>query len=396
MRSVGIAIAACVCALGLGIPDAVSGPLDPPPGPPTPTNRVVLSAQLISLPYVIDAPGSYVLHSNLTAPADTPAVVIASDDVTLDLNGFLIEGGGGKALTNGVEVLFDDKNVVPFINVTIRNGSIRGFSGDGILSNGEQVLVEDIHVSDNMGYGVRVANASVISRCTARNNSEVGLFGHLTTIVECIAISNGVSGIKTVGGTIQDCSASLNLGDGFRAFDGSTISNCSAFSNAVGINAVDGSAVIDCAAFTNTQTGIVAYGGSSVIDCSLRNNSVCGVDADFGGTIRGNTFSANPISIRVNEGNVVTENNVQTSQGDAGVLAIGSGNRIDANTFANNDTAIETTTGGNLITRNTFWLNVTNFDLAAGNSLGPIVDVTGAGDVTMIFNANHPLANLIH
>src|SRR5258707_1116396 len=44
-------------------------------------------------PYTITQPGSYKLSGNLTVPnGNTTAIVIASDHVTLDLNGFSILG----------------------------------------------------------------------------------------------------------------------------------------------------------------------------------------------------------------------------------------------------------------------------------------------------------------
>lgn len=43
-------------------------------------------------PYTINAPGSYVLTSDLIVSVDVTAISIATDDVTLDLNGFRIAG----------------------------------------------------------------------------------------------------------------------------------------------------------------------------------------------------------------------------------------------------------------------------------------------------------------
>jgi len=43
-------------------------------------------------PITICKPGSYVLGSNLTVPANTDGIDIAVSDVTIDLNGFTLKG----------------------------------------------------------------------------------------------------------------------------------------------------------------------------------------------------------------------------------------------------------------------------------------------------------------
>ena len=56
-------------------------------------------------PVTLSQPGSYVLTSNLTVSnANTHAIDITVDDVTVDLNGFVIQGptvctGGGSSLS---------------------------------------------------------------------------------------------------------------------------------------------------------------------------------------------------------------------------------------------------------------------------------------------------------
>jgi len=45
--------------------------------------------------FIISAPGSYFLVGNITGESGKHGVSIQSDDVTLDLNGFAVIGGGG-------------------------------------------------------------------------------------------------------------------------------------------------------------------------------------------------------------------------------------------------------------------------------------------------------------
>jgi hypothetical protein len=47
-------------------------------------------------PVTLSQPGSYVLASNLQAPANTAGIKVNSHDVTIDLNGFRMRGVGGR------------------------------------------------------------------------------------------------------------------------------------------------------------------------------------------------------------------------------------------------------------------------------------------------------------
>ena len=90
-------------------------------------------------PVSINLPGSYVLSSGLTVPdANTSAIVINADHVTVDLNGFAIlgptdcsgdldpcanEGSGYGVWTPAVR-----------FNITVRGGTIQGMGAVGIVS----------------------------------------------------------------------------------------------------------------------------------------------------------------------------------------------------------------------------------------------------------------------
>ena len=51
----------------------------------------------------IDMPGSYVLQQDRFAGSDRPAILITASNVSLDLNGMMLSGPGGK-LGVGVEI----------------------------------------------------------------------------------------------------------------------------------------------------------------------------------------------------------------------------------------------------------------------------------------------------
>jgi hypothetical protein len=76
--------------------------------------------------YYIGSPGSYYLTANLTgANAGNPyGIWIASDNVTIDLNGFCLQGGSGSS--SGIYIYGNHTNI------TVRNGTITGWGGDGV------------------------------------------------------------------------------------------------------------------------------------------------------------------------------------------------------------------------------------------------------------------------
>ena len=112
--------------------------------------------------------------------------MVGSDDVTLDLNGFNVIGGGGS-ISDGI-------SFATFKNIEIRNGTMRGFSRNGIFSN---ITTRYVRV-----IGVR-------------------------------AIGNTITGIDLQGeGNLIDGCTAISNGSGFRAFDGSLIVNSVARGNA--------------------------------------------------------------------------------------------------------------------------------------------------------------------
>jgi len=75
-----------------------------PPGAPGPTmktlNQIEPRTPISSLPFVISSPGSYYLTTNLSG---TSGITISSGNVTLDLNGFTLQGLGNP-FVSGVEI----------------------------------------------------------------------------------------------------------------------------------------------------------------------------------------------------------------------------------------------------------------------------------------------------
>ncbi len=105
------------------------------------------------LPVTITTAGSYRLTSDLVVPSGQAILCPFStcpDDVSIDLNGFTIDGTG--SISNGIQLTEGD-------NWEIRNGTIKGFSS-GIqqqaLSDGHRMI--DLRVIGASNTGIAVAN----------------------------------------------------------------------------------------------------------------------------------------------------------------------------------------------------------------------------------------------
>jgi parallel beta-helix repeat protein len=97
------------------------------------------------------------------------------------------------------------------------------------------------------------------------------------------------------------------------------------------------------------------------------------------------------------DGNRIMNNNCVGN----GRLGVGAGihvtslrNVVVDNTVSQNDRGIDVDSTGSFIGRNTATMNTTtNYDIAANNSYGPIVDVAGDGDISLVSKSDHPWAN---
>src|SRR4051812_29531058 len=72
----------------------------------------------------ITAPGSYYLSGNITGVSPKGGIVIASNDVTVDLNGFAVIGVTGSSSGIRTDTSFSTRGV------TIRNGSVRSWGNN--------------------------------------------------------------------------------------------------------------------------------------------------------------------------------------------------------------------------------------------------------------------------
>jgi len=220
--------------------------------------RTPVQSLAVSAPYTISQPGSYYLTGSITV-ASGDAIVITSDDVSLDLNGFIIKStfSGG---TSGTAVFISGNRS----RLTVRNGSIvspttvpasgaptnAGF-GNGIYASVaiSQALVSDVHVTGVAGTGIFLDDQGVVERCTVANCSDIGI----------------------VAENIRDCNAKNCYNRGIYAQANAT--NCSGTSiNSYGVF-VDLNAE-NCSGTSTNGTGL--YAGHNATNCSgtaLSNNA---------------------------------------------------------------------------------------------------------------------------
>jgi hypothetical protein len=206
----------------------------------------VTSGDAPGFPVTISQPGSYRLDSNLTVPdVNTTAIIIASDNVTIDLNGFAIHGNNVCGLvTFGPATFFScapsglgsaqgrgiTTTGTGFANVTIRNGTIQGMGDSGIYLLGRGISVEQVHAVSNGAFGIAIYEASVYSY----TDFSPGIVGS-NAVKDRVVMSNRTGGIL-VEGLATNNSAVGNDDDGISVFLGAANNNISQGNRGFGLS----------------------------------------------------------------------------------------------------------------------------------------------------------------
>jgi len=298
---------------------AKAGPLDPPAGPVTSTGKTLTEVEprravnststpgTLTSVFRISQPGSYYLTGNVLGESGKTGITIASDDVTLDLNGFALIGTTGA--TGGIRAT-GFRN-----NLTVRNGVVRNWPDGGVnlifTGSGLNSLIEGVIARSNGSLGLHANNNAIVRGCVAENNSGIGIL---------IATS----------GVVTDCSVRSNSGTGIAVGESSVVQGCSVLNNG--------------------SSGISTGASSIVQDCCTTNNSIHGIVVASRCYVRGNASSANG-----------------SGGSGAGIRISGGESRIEDNNCIANGTGVEATGSGNFIARNTCRLNTLNWSIAANN-----------------------------
>ena len=236
----------------------------------------------------ISSPGSYVLVENLViSNAFMTGIEVDADDVTIDLNGFVLMGPGANA-GDGI------RQTVGYNSATLRNGTLSSWKANALSPvwavemSGDNNLIQNVTVRDS-DLGIRVGDGAIVADCLLADN---------------IGVGEG-SGIQAAGGTrIVDCT--------IKGTDSST-------SNTVAISTRDAGVISGCAIYDNGAAqdfvGIQTRHGSVVHRCSVYNNrdtiDNVGIDAGDGSVIHGVTVNGNQgtggdvAAIQVGDGGIV-------------------------------------------------------------------------------------------
>ena len=155
---------------------------------------------------------------------------------------------------------------------------------------------------------------------------------------------------------------------------------------------------VNCVAHNNSFIGFDVGYASTILDCTARENG-SGIAVNGMSTImRCASYENSAVGIWVRD-KCLVKDNTAVNNGAEGIYVrdYGTGCRVEANLVTGNDTGIRILDDpqviGHIILKNTAGGNTANYDMGTGNAYGPIINVSGAGDISGVTGANHPWAN---
>lgn len=397
---------ACTTILSLSLLGAAAitaGPLDPPAGPVASTYKTLseveprIAINAVNTPgdhdsvFRITQPGSYYLTADVVVLVARRGIEIAANGVTIDLNGFTVNGVARIGL-EGISTAGVAHN-----NITVRDGFVNGVGGRGIdlmgsshrvagvsvrfcndagIVLGDNAVVESCIATDNL-QGIVAGAGATITGCRAASNDATGITAQASSVVASCTASDNVTGVSVFQSSVSDCTATGNSSFGFNLTSGCTATDCVAAANGAGFLLFEGCAAIACTASSNTGIGFgVAANtptkGSTLTGCTASSNGTDGIQVGAASLINGCTVNANlgdgiEVASRCRVvGNSCTSNRLAGV--GAGIHATGSDNHIEGNTCTDNGTGVDVDAAGNVIVRNTCSGNTANnWDIANSN-----------------------------
>lgn len=252
-------------------------------------------------PVTIDSPGSYRLTGDVDSGAFPSALIVASDDVTLDLNGFRVLGAvvgpnnfsppvafvieNGRILANASNALQvgNDSRVVgldvtnsggvgirchdrcsvedSYVHDTSADGIVCRFDGTG--DDAAQCSIRRARIIDNGGVGVSLGDGGAIAESFVKGNAGGGIRSGFDVGPLCNPVCAGNVRIES-NRVIENGNGSAGADFGILAGENAVIGgNTVAFNQGRGIVAgrfalVEGNTVVD-----NTQGGVEMLDGAS-------------------------------------------------------------------------------------------------------------------------------------
>lgn len=227
------------------------GSLTPPVGAPAPVmktlDQIEARTPISAIPFTISSGGSYYATTNLVTASSGAGIIIAANDVTLDLNGFLLTTTHASSSLPGIHF------TAQVTNITVKNGCISRFAG-GIFTYQaiRNILVSRIHVRNVSSGGISVDLKG--SKVENSSVTDCGSTGISAVVVEDSTVQNS-AGIGINALNVINCSA---LNAGFDGINAATVLNSSGSSTAGGYGIVATDSAMNSQGKSITGVGLKA------------------------------------------------------------------------------------------------------------------------------------------
>lgn len=220
MRMLACIFAFVIC---LSAHDAIAQGLLTPPGAPAPNMKTLAQVEprmpISSLPYIITEGGSYYLTTNLTGVSGQYGILIQTNNVSIDLNGFTMKGVSGSLGGIGTPL-----TMILYKNISIHNGVCAGWGNSGVYGlYWDNATYKNLQCYSNRMNGIHVGNNSIVSDCVLMGNGTDGINAYEGNLIHhCVIRENGGDGIEvrsynTVNDNVCMSNGGVSSGAGIRA-----------------------------------------------------------------------------------------------------------------------------------------------------------------------------------
>jgi parallel beta-helix repeat protein len=261
-------------------------------------------------PVTIENQGSYRLTSSLQVPnQDVSAILIAADDVSIDLGGHSIRGStvctGNPPIVPlscfqtgsgvGIGYIGNPRGAQVFNGTVVRTGA-------DAVQLPPQSIARDLRIASCGGSGISIGSNSVVSGNAVTHCGAWGILtGSGVTIRGNSVSSTGSDGISSnPGSSVLGNSSEGNTRFGITCSFGCTISENSVSGNGgTGITVSGGATITGNTAFGNgdiaTDHGIVCAGGCVVERNTVSTNAGFGLSLGANAAYRANVATSNTV-----------------------------------------------------------------------------------------------------
>lgn len=356
--------------------------------------------EISRVPVVITNPGSYVLTCSptwTTPIQEGSAIQVEADNVTIDLNGFAVDGAAGEM--GGSAILqVSNRRGLRILNGTVY-GSLGGalFSWAGIRAAGDGTEIRGVTATHN-DIGIVVGPNARVVNCMVSSNVQDGmLIGANSLVAGGMAMNNGDDGFRAGNGCVlRRCRAEGNTACGFNVDNGCQLFQSRAEANASnGVLAKVGAVVRECVAYNNQfhgfvlgaesqlgpfvaaanhGWGVVAGPRASVQDGIVRDNAYDGIRAQADTVVRRCVVTGNEVDGIVLDRRCRAEDNLCVSNYYAGIYVTNTANQLLGNHLLWNRWGIEVRTNNNMVFKNSASRNISDdYQVVNGNRMAPVI-----------------------